>query len=53
MYAPLQASYEAALPYLDLLDVVAVTFGAKETSGEEIPMIAGAIGPDREDRPPG
>ena len=40
-------SYEAALPYLDALDVDVLTFEAKETSGEEIPLIADGIGSDR------
>ncbi|MDE0138061.1 MAG: cobalamin-independent methionine synthase II family protein [bacterium] len=40
-------SYEAALPFLNELDVDVLTFEAKETSGEEIPMIASGIGPDK------
>ncbi|MCE2530260.1 MAG: cobalamin-independent methionine synthase II family protein [Acidimicrobiia bacterium] len=39
-----QFSYEAALPFLNELDVDVLTFEAKETSGEEIPMIAAGIG---------
>ena len=42
-----QFSYEAALPFLNELDVDVLTFEAKETSGEEIPMIASGIGPDK------
>jgi len=42
-----QFSYEAALPYLDQLDVDVLTFEAKETSGEEIAMISAAVGRDK------
>ena len=40
-------TYEAALPYLNQLDVDVLTFEAKETSGEEIPLIAAGIGQDK------
>ena len=42
-----QFSYDAALPFLNELDVDVLTFEAKETSGEEIPMIASCVGPDK------
>ena len=42
-----QFSYEAALPFLNKLDVDVLTFEAKETAGEEIPMIASGIGSDK------
>ena len=42
-----QFSYGAALPYFDQLDVDVLTFEAKETSGEEIPMIAAGVGSDK------
>ena len=42
-----QFSYEAALPFLNELDVDVLTFEARETSGDEIPMIASGVGPDK------